>query len=148
MTNHQFHELLHSFCAVSGLDAEKLVENGLVTVDGMDMLLFHDEKNGPDQLRLRMDFGKCAPEVEARVMRMLMSANYTWGLGGFVFSAHPELGNLILTFAMPMVPHMTGEMLADELRRCVREARQCWDGIQNLLRDPKMEREMMGMLSI
>jgi hypothetical protein len=149
MIKEQYHALLHSLCAVAGLDPQKLIEDGLLTVDGTDMLLFFDEKSNAGLLQVRMDFGKCVPESEARVMRGLMMANHTWGHGsGFAFSMHPKLENIILTFSMPVTPYMTGQMLADDLCRAAQEARQCWDAIHRMLRDPKNDLAMMGMMGI
>jgi hypothetical protein len=149
MIREQYHELLRSFCTVSGLDSQKLIEDGLLTVGGTDMLLFYDEKASPGLLKVRLDFGECKPEIEGRLMRTLMIANYVWGLGGaLVFSAHPDFGNVILTFATPVTPHMTGQMLMDDLLRCAQEARQCWDAVQNMLRDLKNDPAMMGMMGV
>jgi hypothetical protein len=135
MNTEQYHRLLHAFSEAAHLDAEKLIDDGLVTVEGLDMLLFHGENINPDKLHVRIDLGICPKEIEEKVWYGLAIANYAWGVdGAAVFSAHPEMGNVILTLAQPLTPDMTGHGLADELQQLAQGARQCWERVQEDLR--------------
>jgi hypothetical protein len=148
MNTEQYHHLLRDFCAETGLDAQKLIEDGLVTVSGTDMLLFYDEAN-PGRLHVRVDMGSYQPEIEDKVWRALAIANYEWGLdGSSVFSMHPRLGNVILTLAQPITLTTTGPGLADVLRGTVQEARRYWETVQTRLQDARSDTEMVTGIAV
>jgi hypothetical protein len=131
MNTYEYHQLLQAFCKEVGLDAPKLIQDGLVTVDGMDMLLFYDEQKNAELLVIRMDFGRCPDELAPIMWRALLAANHNLGPDALcTFSMHPSEGNIVLTLNTKMTHNTDAQELIHALRNHVQEARRCWGGIQ------------------
>lgn len=113
-------------------DAVTLVENGQISVGGLDVLLFYDEEFDPNRLQIRVDLqelpvlGKSAEAL----LTALMIGNYSFGMGGlFVFGINPLDGHVVLTIQQEIDNETTGRSLLDALQKTVMQAKSQWQQV-------------------
>jgi len=139
METRQFHAWLRDFAQAASLpDPDRLVADGLIRVDGMDMLIYHDE-SFPDILQLRIDFGP-VPETHPKdqLFNALLAANFVFA-GVCAFSVHPEAQHVVLTLQQPLDPYMTGTILMGNLQDSAIQAKQSWEQVLDSLSNPPSE---------
>jgi len=76
MSKERFIKLLEEFCALTKIDKPGFVlQDGIVTVNGVTFSLRHEEEADADLLFLYTDFGKLPAKQELEVCKALMEAN-------------------------------------------------------------------------
>ncbi len=131
MNTARYRQLTRELARCAGLAADDpFLETGLLSVNGVETLLFYDESFDPHRLQIRMDFGPLPPDQEhqRRLMLSLLAVNFVYGLGGLaVFSVDPSNAHVILTTQHTLDARVTAQELLDTLKEASAQAGVAWD---------------------
>ena len=125
MDNHAYDQLLTSMCDEVGLgDRAAFLCDGLIVVDGLDVLLHRDAPMQPDVLEVRIDCGPVPTDCQKKTWHTLLVANFAGRPAGRrFFSVLPENDHVVLTASLPLSDALTGRQLADTLHALVCETK-------------------------
>lgn len=125
-----YRRIIHEFCDLAGLQEPlRLIEDGRLCIDGVDLLLVYDEAFDPRRLQLRMDL-QALPRSHKHPTAMLTALlvnNYISGIGGlFVFGLNPRDNHVVLTVQVMLDDEATGRELLTSLKDAVAQAKTVW----------------------
>lgn len=120
--------LIEAFCEhVCLAERQYLLTDGdTLTVDGIDMLLRHDQA-APGRFEVRIDLGMEFAIPRETLWQGLLWNNFVMGLGGRVlFSVRPEPETVVLALQQDLPGDATAEEFAELLRVIAGNAKTFW----------------------
>lgn len=120
--------LIEAFCEHVGLAERQhlLTEGDTLAVDGIDMLLRHDQA-APGRFEVRIDLGMDIAIPRKTLWRGLLWNNFVMGLGGRVlFSIRPEPETVVLALQQDLPDEATAKEFAELLRVIAGNAKSFW----------------------
>ena len=106
MATVSFEELAKDLCKLVGEAPPALAEEGLrgfsVTVNDVEVNIFHDPERNKDCAFVVTTFGDLPQQSQLQAMQALMDANNRMAIsGGGVFSQNHESGTILFQYAFP-----------------------------------------------
>lgn len=131
MTSSDYKTLLAQLYDQLGvLDAQTLGDKGALCVEGINLVLRHDENATPHTLCARLHMGPAMPEKKEWIWYCLLVSNFLWGGNGTVcWGLSPSGNRVILTVQCPTYAMTSGKALAHWLRTIVACAKEYWPAL-------------------
>jgi hypothetical protein len=113
LNTEDYQHLIRRFCEQEKLDANNLLRDGVLTVDGRRVAIHFEPGISADHILVRAELGELPDPIQAECLRSMLLTNHRWGLGGTTFSLQPDPERVVLTSRISVSASTT----AAELRR-------------------------------
>jgi len=102
MNIEEYHTIIRRFCEQERFNADQLLREGILTLDGRRVALHFEPDISADHILVRAELGPLPENVQVGCFRSMLKANYEWGFDGAVLSLHPETEEAVLTARIPV----------------------------------------------
>ncbi|HYD80770.1 MAG TPA: hypothetical protein VEC06_13250 [Paucimonas sp.] len=131
MKNFINQSLIRDLCAYLKVDETIPLSQGCLVLDGVNMQLIEDERNGSgqeDSMLVRIQLAPPLSPADKEQLIKMLTSNYDYGTRDcFVFSLMPEKSIPVVTYALPASAQLDGESLGDMLDYMATLSKQFWD---------------------
>jgi hypothetical protein len=122
-----YQRLIEDLCTRTGLDDPgRLLRDGLLRIDGVDMRIFRSEAEDDDTLHVQVDLGPLPAGSEALMCIRLLAVNHLTAAAGACYSITLSPAHAVLGVRQPLDDAMDGARLAAALRDIAEHALRHW----------------------